>query len=108
MASATWRRRSEPLVGGQLLAVRRQVVVEPDGVGVEVAEEQGRAVLVLLVVEHGQDAGVVERLDDLELTSRRPLQPLPVLLRGRLGDRVLADPAEARSSNDACLASRSW
>ena len=72
---------AEPLVGGQLLAVRRQIVVEPDGVGVEVAEEQGRAVLVLLVVEDGQDAGVIQRLDDLELPSRRPLQPLPVLFR---------------------------
>ncbi len=46
----------EPLAGGQLLAVGRQVVVEPDGVRVEVAEQQGRAVLVFLVVQHGQNA----------------------------------------------------
>ena len=84
----------QPLAGGQLRAVGRQIVIEPDGIGVEVAEQQGRAVLVLLVVEDRQDAGVVERLDDLELTSRRPLEPLAVLLRRGLGDGVLADPAE--------------
>ena len=37
---------------------------------------------------------MVERLDDLELTGRRPPQPLPILLRRRLGDRVLAHPAK--------------
>ena len=31
---------AEPLVGGQLLAVCRQVVVEPDGVGVQVTKEE--------------------------------------------------------------------
>src|SRR4051812_49350165 len=114
MAAATWRRRASrpsagspgpPLardwakraaggagerpVGGERGSARRKVRVEAEGVGVEVAEEEGRAVLVLLVVEHGEDAGVVQRLDDLELTGRRPPQPLPVLLRGRLGDGVL-------------------
>ncbi len=83
----------EPPIGGELVAARRQVLIEADGVGVEVAEEECRAVLVLLVVEHGEDAGVVERLDDLELTGRRTPEPLPVLLRGRLCDGVLADPA---------------
>ena len=71
----------QPLVGGQLLAVGRQIVVEPNGVGVEVTKEECGSVLVLLVVEDGQDAGVVERLDDLEFPSRRPPQPLSVFLR---------------------------
>ena len=37
---------------------------------------------------------VVQSLDDLELTSRRPLESLAVFLRRGLGDRVLPHPAE--------------
>ena len=37
--------------------------------------------LVFLVVENRQNALVVQRLDDLELTSRRPLESLAVFFR---------------------------
>lgn len=84
----------EALLGGQFLPVGRQIVVEPDGVRIEVAKQQGRAEFVFLVVQDGQDAGVVQRLYDLELPSRRPLEPLADFFRGRLRHRVLADPAE--------------
>ena len=70
----------EPLVGGQLVAVRRQIMIEPNGVGVEITEQQGGAEFVFLVVEHRQNAVMIERLDDLELTSRRPLQVLSLIL----------------------------
>ena len=70
----------EPLVGGQLVAVGRQIVVEPDGLGVEITEQQGGTVLVVLVVEHRQNALMIERLDDLELTGRRPSQVLALFL----------------------------
>ena len=40
----------EPLAGGQLLAVGRQIVIEADGVRVGVIEQQGRAEFVFLVV----------------------------------------------------------
>ena len=36
---------------------------------------------MLLVVEDGQDTGVVERLDDLEFPSRSPPQPLSFFFR---------------------------
>ncbi len=40
----------EPLVGGQLLAVGRQIMIEPNGLRVGVVEQEGRAEFVFLVV----------------------------------------------------------
>ena len=84
----------EPLAGVEFVAVRGEVVIEPNRIGVGVAEQEGRAMLVFLVIENRQYARVFQRLDDLELTSRRPLELLAVLFRRGLGDRVLPHPAE--------------
>ena len=56
MASAICRSMSSRWPVVSFWQLRRQIVIEPDGVRVEVAEQQGRAVLVFLVVENRQDA----------------------------------------------------
>ena len=85
-------------------------MVEANGVGIGVPEEQGRAVLMFLVVEYGQDALVFQRLDDLELTSRRSFEALAVFFGSRLGDRVLPHPPvnilERRMLGEAILITR--
>ena len=45
----------EPLAGVELVAVRGETVIEPNRIGIEVAEQQGRAKLVLLVIENRQN-----------------------------------------------------
>ena len=107
MASAICRSMSSRWSGGQLLAVGRQIVVEPDGVRVEVTEQQGRAVFVFLVVEDGQDAGVIQRLDDLELTSRRPLAAACRSSSDDAWATVYWRTRQKTLSKEACLASRS-
>ena len=86
----------EPLIGGQLVAVRRQIVIKPDGLGVEITEQQGRAVLVVLVVEDGQDAPMIERLDDLELTGRRPFAAACADPRTKRGRPCTGGPGKTR------------
>ncbi len=49
---------------------------------------------MLLEIENRQNIRVVQRLDDLELTSRCPLAPLALFLRRGLGDRVLPHQTE--------------
>jgi hypothetical protein len=51
-------------------------------------------VLVFLVVEDRENPVMVQRLDDLELTSRRSFQMIAVLLRRCLRNRVLPDSTE--------------
>ncbi len=62
------------------MAIRGGVVIEPNGIGIEVAKQQGRAEFVFLVIQHRQNVRMVERLDDLELTSRRSLPSLTFFL----------------------------
>ena len=55
-----------------------QEMIEPDRQGV-VLEDEGRAEFVLGEAVDAQDAGVLERLEELELPQGRPLELFPVL-----------------------------
>ena len=81
----------ESLLRCQLVAVGGEVVVEANGSGVGVAKQQRRAKFMLLVLQHGEDVGMVERLDDLKFTGCRSFAPLPFFFGVCLGHRVLAN-----------------
>jgi hypothetical protein len=83
----------QPVLAAELVAMRGQVVIETHRLGIEVSEQQDWTEFMFLVVQHGQNVRMVERLHDLEFTCRRPLPPLPVLFRFGLGHRVLANSA---------------
>ena len=86
--------QTKPLVRRQLVAMRSEVMIEADGVRVEIPEEQSRAKFVFLVVQHWENARMGEALDDLEFTSRCPLESLAVFFGRSLGDGVLPHSAE--------------
>ena len=71
-------------------------MVEPFGLGIDVAEQQCWPKLVILVVQNGQDARMIQRLDDLKLTCRRTLKFSTALLGCGLCHGVLAHTAEDR------------
>ena len=59
----------QPVLRAEFVAASCKIVVEPDGFGVEVFEQQGWPEFVFFVILNGQNVRVIEGLDDLKLAS---------------------------------------
>ena len=80
----------DPLFGCQFVAIGRQIVVQADGMGIKVSEEECRAILMIFVIENRQNPFVFECLDDLKFTPRGPLKVLSLFLGRCVRDCVLS------------------
>jgi|GEM_PF-3072902 len=84
----------QPVLGREFMAAGREIVVEANGLWVEVFEEQGRAKFVLFVILNRKNVWVVEGLDDLKFAGGGSFASLAFFLGIGLRDGVLPDAAE--------------
>jgi hypothetical protein len=69
----------QPLTGIELVSIRQEIVIQPNGIRIEAVKEQRRPVFVFLVIEHGENVRVVQRLNDLELAGGGAFESLAII-----------------------------